>query len=106
MISCSASMTSAKGNVAVLAMAPALLLEDNSTDIAVNGVAGYALGSNKALATLPVTGWVIGAAIATFPASMLMKRIGLLQVMHAGAALVFGLGWLTARRRSRVGALR
>ena len=69
-------MKSAKKNVAVLATAQALLLANNSTVIAINGLAGYALASNKALATLPVTGWVIGAAIATYPASMLMKRIG------------------------------
>lgn len=69
-------MKSAKRNVAVLATAQALLMTNNSTVIAINGLAGYALASNKALATLPVTGWVIGAAIATFPASMLMKRIG------------------------------
>jgi len=72
----SPSMKSAKKNVAVLATAQALLLANNSTVIAINGLAGYALASNKALATLPVTGWVIGAAIATYPASMLMKRIG------------------------------
>lgn len=69
-------MTSAKRNVSILATAQALLMTNNSTVIAINGLAGYALASNKALATLPVTGWVIGAAIATFPASMLMKRIG------------------------------
>lgn len=69
-------MKSAKKNVALLATAQALLMTNNSTVIAINGLAGYALATNKALATLPVTGWVIGAAIATFPASMLMKRIG------------------------------
>ena len=69
-------MQSARKNVAVLATAQALLLANSSTAIAINGLAGYALASNKALATLPVTGWVIGAAVATFPASMLMKRVG------------------------------
>lgn len=70
------TMKSAKRNVAVLAAAQALLFTNNATAIAINGLAGYALASNKSLATLPVTGWVIGAAIATFPASMLMKRVG------------------------------
>jgi MFS family permease len=69
-------MHSAKKNVAILATAQALLFTNNSTVIAINGLAGYALATNKALATLPVTGWVIGAAIATFPASMFMKRYG------------------------------
>jgi len=69
-------MESAKKNVAVLAACQALLFTNNSTVIALNGLAGYALAANKALATLPVTGWVVGAALTTFPASLLMKRIG------------------------------
>jgi len=69
-------MDRARKNVAVLAACQALLFTNNSTAIALNGLAGYALASNKALATLPVTGWVIGAALSTFPASLLMKRFG------------------------------
>ena len=69
-------MDRAGKNVAVLASCQALLFTNNSTAIALNGLAGYALASNKALATLPVTGWVIGAALSTFPASLLMKRFG------------------------------
>jgi MFS family permease len=69
-------MEIAKKNVAVLSACQALLFTNNSTVIALNGLAGYALAANKALATLPVTGWVIGAALTTFPASMLMKAIG------------------------------
>jgi MFS family permease len=69
-------MDTAKKNVAVLATCQALLFTNNSTAIALNGLAGYALASNKALATLPVTAWVIGGALSTLPASLLMKRIG------------------------------
>ncbi len=69
-------MEIAKKNVAVLSACQALLFTNNSTVIALNGLAGYALAANKALATLPVTGWVIGAALTTFPASLLMKAIG------------------------------
>jgi MFS family permease len=69
-------MEIAKKNVAILSACQALLFTNNSTVIALNGLAGYALASNKALATLPVTGWVIGAALTTFPASLLMKAIG------------------------------
>jgi MFS family permease len=43
---------------------------------AVGALAGYALASNKALATLPSTMSVIGAALSTIPASLLMKRVG------------------------------
>ena len=65
-----------KTNVSLLAACQALLFTNNSTVIALNGIAGYALASNKALATLPATGWVVGAALATMPASLLMRRIG------------------------------
>jgi MFS family permease len=65
-----------KKNVTVLAALQALLLTNNSTAIALNGLAGYALATNKSLATLPVTGWVVGASLTTFFASLLMKRIG------------------------------
>jgi MFS family permease len=69
-------LDNAKKNVAVLAACQALLFTNNSTAIALNGLAGYALASNKALATLPVTAWVIGGALSTLPMSLLMKRIG------------------------------
>ena len=69
-------MDNARKNVAVLAACQALLFTNNSTAIALNGLVGYALASNKALATLPVTGWVVGGALSTFPMSLLMRRIG------------------------------
>lgn len=78
-------MDNAKKNVAVLATCQALLFTNNSTVIALNGLAGYALASNKALATLPVTGWVVGGALSTLPMSLLMKRIGRRAGFVAGA---------------------
>jgi len=96
----------AKKNVAVLATCQALLFTNNSTAIALNGLAGYALAANKALATLPVTAWVIGGALSTLPASLLMKRIGRRAGFTVGAltgmvgasicsvALYFGNFWL------------
>jgi MFS family permease len=69
-------MEPAKRNVVVLAICQALLFTNNSTLIALNGLVGYAIAPDKRLATLPVTGWVIGAALTTFFASLLMKRIG------------------------------
>jgi MFS family permease len=65
-----------KKNVTVLAALQALLFTNNSTAIALSGLAGYQLAANKSLATVPVTGWVVGAAATTFFASLLMKRIG------------------------------
>src|SRR6266702_3466441 len=76
-------METAKKNVAVLATCQALLFTNNATVIALNGLAGYALAADKALATLPVTGWVIGGALSTFPASLLMKRLGRRRIVLA-----------------------
>lgn len=69
-------MDPVKKNVGILAALQALLFTNNSTAIALNGLVGYALAADKSLATLPVTGWVIGAAATTYLASLLMKRIG------------------------------
>jgi len=69
-------MNHAARNVFLLACCQALLFTNNVTLISLNGLAGFALADNKALATLPVTGYVVGAAISTFPASMWMKRVG------------------------------
>jgi MFS family permease len=78
-------LDNAKKNVAVLAACQALLFTNNSTVIALNGLAGYALASNKALATLPVTGYVVGGALSTLPMSLLMSRIGRRAGFVAGA---------------------
>ncbi|HSA89077.1 MAG TPA: MFS transporter, partial [Burkholderiales bacterium] len=69
-------MTSTGRNVGLLAACQALLFTNNSTLIAINGLAGLALAPYVALATLPVTCWVLGGAIGTMPASLHMKRVG------------------------------
>jgi MFS family permease len=66
----------ARRNVALLAACQAMLFTNNSTLIAINGLAGLSLAPYAALATLPITCWVLGAAIATMPASLHMKRVG------------------------------
>jgi len=60
---------------------------------AVGSLAGYALATNKGLATLPSTMAVIGTALSTIPASLLMKRVGRRVgfVMGALCAIVGGL---------------
>ena len=65
-----------KRNVALLAGCQALLLCNAVTLIAVNGLAGARLAPTPALATLTVTGYVIGTALTTLPASAFMKRYG------------------------------
>jgi len=69
-------MNSTKRNVALLAACQALLFTNNSTLIAINGLAGLALAPYIGLATLPVTCWVLGGALGTMPASLHMKRVG------------------------------
>src|SRR5688500_4220941 len=93
-------------NIGVLAACQALLFTNNSTLIAINGLAGLSLAPYAALATLPVTCWVLGGAIATMPASMHMKRVGRQRGLTVGtlfgiagalvcaAAIAWGSFWL------------
>ena len=69
-------MNSTRRNVGLLAACQALLMTNNATLIAINGLAGLALAPVKALATLPVTCWVAGGALATMLASLHMRRVG------------------------------
>jgi MFS family permease len=69
-------MDRARKNVAVLAVCQGLLLTNNSILITVNALVGYALATDKALATLPVTSYFVGSALTTLPLAMLMKRYG------------------------------
>ncbi len=76
-----------KRNVALLAGCQALLLCNAVTLIAVNGLAGAKLAPTPALATLTVTGYVIGTALMTLPASWFMKQYGRRAGFIAGALL-------------------
>lgn len=79
-------MDESKKNVALLAGCQALLLVNNSVLITVNALAGYALATNKSIATLPVTAYFLGSALSAFPMSMLMKRRGRRFGFATGAA--------------------
>ena len=59
-------------------------MTNNSTLIAINGLAGLALAPVSWLATLPVTCWVLGGALATMRASLHMKRVGRQRGMTVG----------------------
>jgi MFS family permease len=73
--------------VGLLAACQAMLFTNNSTLIAINGLAGLALAPRASLATLPVTCWVVGGAMATMPASHYMKRVGRQAGLLHGASL-------------------
>lgn len=74
-------------NVGLLAACQAMLFTINSTLIAINGLAGLKLAPFTSLATLPVTCWIIGAAIVTMPASLHMKRVGRRTGLMQGSAI-------------------
>lgn len=63
-------MFSEKKNVALLSACQGLLITNNSILLTTNGLAGYALDTDKSLATLPFTACILGAALTTMPASM------------------------------------
>jgi len=63
-------------NVAVLCGCNGLLHINNSILIAVTALAGSSLAYDKALATLPLTMYFVGAAISTLPMSFYMMRVG------------------------------
>ena len=69
-------MTPTHRNIALLSTCQALLFTNNVTLIAINGLAGFVLAPSKVMATLPVSAQIIGSAIATVPASLLMQKIG------------------------------
>jgi MFS family permease len=77
-------MNSTRRNVGLLAACQALLFTNNSTLIAINGLAGLSLAPYVGLATLPVTCWVLGGAIGTMPASLHMKRVGRQRGLSSG----------------------
>ncbi len=69
-------MDKAKKNVALLAGCQAMLFVNNVTLFSLAALAGHYLADNKALATLPSTAYVVGAALNMLPASFFMKRFG------------------------------
>lgn len=81
-------MDPVKRNIALLSACQGLLLCNAVTMITMNGLVGYQLAADKRLATLPVTGYVIGTTLATLPAAHFMKRYG----RRSGFMLGCGLG--------------
>lgn len=72
----SVSQDGSRRNIWLLAGGQAMQLSTNATLIAISGLAGLALATDTALATLPVSFWVVGGMLATIPASFHMKRVG------------------------------
>jgi MFS family permease len=83
----SSAVSNTHRNVGLLAACQAMLFTNNSTLIAINGLAGLALAPSATLATLPVTCWVVGGALATMPASQYMRKVGRQSGLMRGASI-------------------
>lgn len=79
----------ARRQILLLVACQALLYVNNVTLIAVNGLAGLALGPSPLWATLPVTTYIVGSALATVPASFAMARWGRRKGFMFGTAMGF-----------------
>ena len=84
--------TLAKRNAILLSVAQALGGSTATLVIATGGIAGASIAPSAAYATLPVTAFVLGQALASAPASLLQRRIG----RRAGFILGTGLGFVGA----------
>ena len=62
----------------------------------VGSLAGYALAQDKALATVPSAALVIGTALSTIPASLLMRRVGRRSGFIVGSACAVAGGLVAA----------
>ncbi|MEM9482624.1 MAG: MFS transporter [Cyanobacteria bacterium P01_F01_bin.116] len=69
-------MKSAKSQVALLALCQATAITTNTVLVTVAALIGYALATDKALATLPLAMRQVAMMAATIPASLLMQKIG------------------------------
>ena len=87
----------------LLACMQALMLINNVTLVAVSGLAGMSLTENKAMATLAVTGYVVGGAVWAMPAAAFMNRYGRRAGYTLGSIVaMFGavLGWYAMGQKS------
>ncbi len=89
-------LSSLRWQVGLIAVMQGLLLTNNATLISVNALAGFQLSDDKLLATLPVTGYVVGGAVWAMPAAMFMRRFGRRAGYSAASFAAAGgavLGW-------------
>jgi len=80
-------MIASARNVSLLAASQALALSAVILSMTLAGILGAALAPDKGLATLPIAAMVVGTAIASIPASLLMRRLGRRAGFLIGAAL-------------------
>lgn len=83
-------------NLLLLAWCQGLFLTNNVTFIAINGLVGLALAPVGWMATLPVTGYVVGAALSSMPVAWLQARVGRKRAFQAGLLVAAGAAALCA----------
>ncbi len=81
-------------NVTLLAICQSIFVCGQTTLFFVGGLIGYQLAFDKTLATLPVSAVILGTAMMTIPASLVMRRVGR-RAGFMGAAVVGVCGMLT-----------
>ena len=85
-----------RSNIVRLAIAQALGGGNSVIVYATGAVVGDGLAPDKALATLPVTLFVIGMALSTLPAGVMAQRLGRRPVFMLGALCGVAMGLLAA----------
>jgi MFS family permease len=83
-------------NVLRLAASQALMLSAIVMSMAVAGILGAQLAPDVGLATLPIAAMVVGVAVASLPAGLLMRRIGRRAGFLFGATVGVGASLLAA----------
>jgi MFS family permease len=90
-------MHSMNRNLLLLALCQGLFLTNNVVFIAINGLVGLSMAPVGWLATLPVTAYVLGAALSAMPAARLQARVGRKRAFQVGllvaAATAALCGW-------------
>jgi MFS family permease len=83
----------ARRNILLLAVSQALYSCCVITVFTTASLVGLMIAPEPGLATLPITTFVVGAALVTIPASLLMQRFGRIPIFMAGALTsAFGAG--------------
>ena len=80
----------------LLTLCQGLFLTNNVTFIAINGLVGLSLAPMGWMATLPVTGYVVGAALSAMPVSRLQARVGRKRSFQIGLLVAAGSAALCA----------
>jgi MFS family permease len=80
----------------LLALCQGLFLTNNVALIAVNGLVGMALAPRGWMATLPITGYVVGSALSTVLVARLQQRLGRRRSFQIGLLVAFATALLSA----------